>query len=305
MAVIFVFVDGIGLGPSGPQNPLDANWPALQRLAGGQRWTDALQPRFDDHMTVTAVDATLGMPGLPQSGTGQAALFSGKNGPKLAGRHYGPYPHSQTRDALRQHNLFARVQRLDVPFAEPAAFANGYPDRFFSYAARRNRWTVTTRCCLDADVRIRTAADVRTGEALTADLTGHAWREDLGLDVPLRTPTAAGEQLAAIASDHACTVFEYFLTDKAGHARDADRAHRVLYDVDQFVGALWEALDPTNDLLALCSDHGNLEDLSIKTHTRHPVPLLAWGAGATSFAEAAAITDVTPALVAAVTAQAG
>jgi len=66
-----------------------------------------------------------------------------------------------------------------------------------------------------------------------------------------------------------------------------------------------EALDPTNDLLALCSDHGNLEDLSIKTHTRHPVPLLAWGAGATSFAEAAAITDVTPALVAAVTAQAG
>jgi len=305
MAVIFVFVDGIGLGPSGPQNPLDANWPALQRLAGGQRWTDALQPRFDDHMTVTAVDATLGVPGLPQSGTGQAALFSGKNGPKLAGRHYGPYPHSQTRDALRQHNLFARVQRLHVPFAEPAAFANGYPDRFFSYAARRNRWTVTTRCCLDADVRIRTTADVRTGEALTADLTGLAWREDLGLDVPLRTPAAAGEQLAAIASEHACTVFEYFLTDKAGHARDADRARGVLYDVDQFVGALLRALDPTKDLLAVCSDHGNLEDLSIKTHTRHPVPLLAWGAGATSFAEAAAITDVTPALVAAVTAQAG
>ena len=304
MAAIFVFVDGIGLGPAGLQNPLDAEWPALQRLAGGQRWTDALQPRFDDHMTVTAVDATLGVPGLPQSGTGQAALFSGKNGPKLAGRHYGPYPHSQTRDALRQHNLFARIQRLDVPFEEPAAFANGYPDRFFSYAARRNRWTVTTRCCLDADVRIRTEADVRTGDALTADLTGHSWREDLGLDVPLRTPTAAGEQLAAIASEHACTVFEYFLTDKAGHARDAERAHRVLQDVDQFVGALLEALDPTRDLLALCSDHGNLEDLSIKTHTRNPVPLLAWGSGAANFAEAKAITDVTPALLAAVTGQA-
>lgn len=305
MAVIFLFVDGIGLGPPGAQNPLDAEWPALHRLAGGQRWTDRLQPRFNERLTVTAVDATLGLPGLPQSGTGQAALFSGRNAPKLAGRHYGPYPHSKTREALRQHNLFTRVQQLEVSCDEPAAFANGYPDRFFSYAARRNRWTVTTRCCLDADVRIRTQADVRTGRALTADLTGRAWREDLGLDVPLLTPADAGAQLAAIATAHACTVFEYFLTDKAGHARDTDRAQRILHEVDRFVDALLEALDPTRDMLVLCSDHGNLEDLSIKTHTRYPVPLLAWGAGAPCFEEAKAITDVTPGLVAAVNVQMG
>lgn len=303
MAVVFVFVDGVGLGPAGKQNPLDADWPALHRLAGGQRWTDALQPRFADHLTVTAVDATLGMPGLPQSGTGQAALFSGANAPQLAGRHYGPYPHSKTRDALRTHNLFRRIQRLNLSLEEPTAFANAYPDRFFSYAARRNRWTVTTRCCLDADVRIRTEADVRTGQALPAGLTGRAWRDDLGLDIPLRTPAEAGAQLAAIASAHACTVFEYFLTDKAGHAGDTDRAREVLDDVDRFVDALLEALDPSGDLLVLCSDHGNLEDLSIKTHTRNPVPLLAWGAGAPCFAEAGAITDVTPALVAAVKVQ--
>lgn len=303
MAVVFVFVDGVGLGPGGPQNPLDADWPALIRLAGGQRWTNALQPHADGQRTVIAVDANLGVPGLPQSGTGQAALFSGINAPELAGRHYGPYPHSKTREALRQHNLFRRVQQLKVPHTEPAAFANAYPDRFFSYAARRNRWTVTTRCCLDADVRIRTEADVRTGEALPAGLTGRAWRDDLGLDIPLRTPAEAGTQLAAIAADHACTVFEYFLTDKAGHARDHDRAQHVLHDLDRFVGALLQTLDPTRDLVVLCSDHGNLEDLSIKTHTRNPVPLLAWGAGAACFADAGAITDVTPALVAAVARQ--
>jgi len=300
MPAIFVFLDGVGLGPSGPQNPLDLHWPALHALAGGQRWTDALHALSEPRHVVRAVDATLGVDGLPQSGTGQAALFSGANAAALAGRHYGPFPHSKTREALRAQNLFVRIDALDLSHEEPAAFANAYPDRFFSYARRRDRWTVTTRCCLDAGLRIRTEADVRAGTALTADITGKAWQVDLGLDVPQLTPAQAGQLLANIAAPHACTVFEYFLTDKAGHARDPKRAKGVLQTVDQFFGALLEALDPVTDLLVVCSDHGNLEDLSIKTHTRNPVPLIAWGCGAPYFAEATAITDVTPALTEAV-----
>ena len=51
-------------------------------------------------------------------------------------------------------------------------------------------------------------------------------------------------------------------------------------------------------LLVLCSDHGNIEDLSTHTHTRNPVPLVALGPGADEVLQAAEdIADVTPAIL--------
>lgn len=296
MAILFLFLDGVGIGKPGAANPLDASWPAIEQLAGGQRLTEPLSYILDEHHTVRAIDATLGVDGLPQSGTGQTALLSGINAPRIAGRHYGPYPHSKTRTQLTRKNIFSRILRALSGADEPVAFANAYPDRFFSFAKRRDRWTVTTRCCLDAGVRIRGEADARNGSALTADLTGEAWHDKLNIDVGRITPEKAGKRLAAISRQHAFTLFEYFHTDKAGHSRDHDRARNVLVDIDAFVGALLEELDPLSDLLLLCSDHGNLEDLEIKTHTRNPVPLIALGAKADLFHDVTDLTGVTPAI---------
>ncbi len=53
MPVLFVFVDGLGIGPPGPHNPFSA-------LEEGPPF------RF------LAADASLGVPGLPQSATGGA-----------------------------------------------------------------------------------------------------------------------------------------------------------------------------------------------------------------------------------------
>ena len=48
----------------------------------------------------------------------------------------------------------------------------------------------------------------------------------------------------------------------------------------------------------ITSDHGNIEDLTTKSHTRHPVPLYVYGAGAASvarrFTPDADLTAVTP-----------
>ncbi|MDX1740430.1 MAG: peptidase, partial [Rhodothermales bacterium] len=60
---------------------------------------------------------------------------------------------------------------------------------------------------------------------------------------------------------------------------------------------LVEALDGSNTTLLLTSDHGNLEDLSVKTHTRNPVPFVALGPAAHDFAEVRSILDVTPAIL--------
>jgi hypothetical protein len=289
--VCFVFVDGVGLGPGGPDNPLDSGWPHMAQIAGGQRWTsDLADVDRADHI-VRSIDANLGVDGLPQSGTGQTALFGGFNAPALAGRHYGPHPHSATRERLERESLFARLAPT-----HRLAFANAYPDRFFAYSESTGRWSTTTRMCRAAGVRLRTQADLMTGDAVTADLTGAAWRDRLGLDVPLLTPREAGSRLHRLARGHDVTLLEYYLTDKAGHSRDWARSGAVLSDLDGLFAGYLDAFDPSRDLLIVTSDHGNLEDLSVKPHTRNPVPLIAMGNGADAVGTATDLTDVTPML---------
>lgn len=295
--VLFVFIDGVGLGPARATNPLhEVALPAFAHLAGGHPWTSATPTIREPGQLFLPIDANLGVEGLPQSGTGQATLFTGVNCAEVVGRHFGPYPHSTTRPVLAEHNLFLQTKHLFPTHREPAAFANAYPPRFFEYARRRDRWTVTTRCCLDADVRLRTTEDVLAGRGVTAEVTGAAWREQLGLDVPLLGPEEAGGQLIDLARRHRLTVFEYYLTDKAGHGRQA-RPDHVLRTLDGLFQGILDRLKPERELLVVTSDHGNIEDLAIKTHTRYPVPLIAYGTGAQHFEKTADLTDVTPSMI--------
>ncbi len=290
--ITFVFVDGIGLGPEGEFNPFSTlALPALEALGGGQQWT--VEARFfaTPRHVFRPLDAALGVDGLPQSGTGQTTLFTGVNAAEIAGRHYGPYPHSATHALLETDSLFARLPRA------ARAFANAYPDRFFSYSEQTNRWSTTTRMCRGAGVRLRTEADLHAGQAIAADLTGQGWRDGLGLDVPPVLPAQAGARLHALAQAHSVTLFEYYLTDKAGHGRGTRTAASVLHDLDAFLGGYLKAFDSARDLLILTSDHGNLENLAVKSHTLNPVPLVAYGHRADAFARATSLLDVTPTIV--------
>ncbi len=295
--VLFVFLDGVGLGPASDANPFATlSLPAFERLAGGQQWTDAARPIRDATHVFVPIDATLGIPGLPQSGTGQAALFSGENAAAAHGAHFGPYPPTAVRPILAAHSIYQRLLDQDVP-ADALTFANAYPDRFFAAAEARGRWTVTTFMANAAGVRLRTARDLAAGDALTADLTDVGWQRLVEPDLPVITEADAAERLLEMARRHRFTLFEYFLTDKAGHSRDADRAADILTSLDRFFAALLGRLGDV--LLVVSSDHGNLEDLGTKSHTTNPVPLVALGPDAGRFAGAASLLDVTPALISA------
>ena len=90
------------------------------------------------------------------------------------------------------------------------------------------------------------------------------------------------------------TIFEYFKTDKAGHTQDHQRCEIVLRELDGFLSAYLETAPP-GTLTLLTSDHGNIEDLSTRSHTCKPVPLLAWGSGGEAAVERiGAIDQVTP-----------
>ena len=68
--------------------------------------------------------------------------------------------------------------------------------------------------------------------------------------------------------------------------------------LDAMLGAALAELDLTCTTVIIISDHGNLEDLSVKTHTLNPVPGLLIGAGAARLARAIrSLLDVTPAIV--------
>ena len=293
--VLFVFLDGVGLGPAGATNPLStARLPAFEHLAGGHAWTANAPQRVEPNHVFRAIDATLGIEGLPQSGTGQASLFTGVNCAEIVGRHFGPFPHSATHPILARENIFRKVQQVNG--AALPAFANAYPPRFFEHVRKHHRWTVTTRCCVEADVPVRGVEALRDGQALTADLTGAGWAP-LDHDIPRISEAEAGHRLLALARAHPFTLYEYFLTDKAGHRRLDRSPADVLHALDAFFQALLDTIRPEEELLLITSDHGNIEDTSRKTHTRHPVPLIAYGRGARHFAEADSIIDVTPCIV--------
>ena len=97
-----------------------------------------------------------------------------------------------------------------------------------------------------------------------------------------------------LAAEFDLLLFESFLPDLAGHRRIEPAW--VLGILDDFLGGVLAHRSPGTTLV-LCSDHGNLEDTTTKTHTTNPVPLLAIGPGAARFRQATAITDVAPAIL--------
>lgn len=289
--VLFVFVDGVGLGEVDPAtNPFArARTPTLRALLG-QPLAGAAAVETND-ATLVPLDARLGVGGLPQSATGQTALLTGENAPALLGRHVTAYPTPTLRNLLASHGLFVRLRRAGVP----ASLANAYSDGYFeAVASRRLRHAAVALNALQGDVRFRNLDDLRAGRAVHHDLTNAGLRRH-GVDVPAVTAHAAGRRLAEISAAQPFTLFEFFQTDLAGHGRIGDRVG-VVERFDAFLGGILAGVDLGETLLLVTSDHGNVEDERTDSHTLNPVPALLVGARRRTMApRLRAITDVAPA----------
>jgi 2,3-bisphosphoglycerate-independent phosphoglycerate mutase len=292
MALLFVFIDGIGVGDHSENNPLSSSdLKSFSWFTGSNGFHNKLDEVIAGDKLYKTIDANLGVPGLPQSGTGQAALLSGENAPELAGRHFGPFPHSRNKDLLKQRSLFHQAIRLGFN----PHFLNAYPEIFFKKSEKRSRWTCTTLMSKSAGLKLNSLDDVLEDRAITAEITQKAWREMLHLDVPEITPEQAARRALESLKFYDLSLFEYYLTDKAGHEMDPVKANRVLGVLDDFLFHILQNLN-SDDTLVITSDHGNLEDISIKTHTRNPVPLFVKG-DTESFRICRSIMDITPAIL--------
>ena len=216
MSLIFLFIDGVGLASAGPDNPLTtAEMPALRALLGGPLVASSAQAR--GLLLLKGIDATLGVPGLPQSGTGQTALLAGFNAAEMHGRHQPHFPPVALRPLLAERSVLRRVLLRGGRSTFANAFGPGYWE---AVAARRVRRSASVIATEGAGLRFRDLDDLRAGRALAWDVTGASMHErEPDASLPLVTPQQAGANLAQLATEHDLVFYENFLPDLAGHGR--------------------------------------------------------------------------------------
>jgi len=289
---LLLFVDGVGLAPEGEGNPLAVEpMPALEALLGGPLTLERVGE--GDGWRLGALDAALGVPGLPQSATGQTALFTGENAPAALGRHVPALPGPRLGAILAEHSLLKRLGEA----GRKAVFANPFSPRYFGeVATRRRRHSATTLAALAGRERLRDLDDLAAGAACAWDVTRESFRAWEPSVAPV--PAAeAGRHLAAVAGSHDFTLWETFMTDLAGHRRRDWTAAEALARLDGLLEGLLAAR-PRDLTVLLASDHGNLEEAAHKSHTRNPVPLLAVGPDAAAYADVDRIDRLAPRILA-------
>ncbi len=273
--VLMIFIDGVGIGKKDYEhNPFfKYGFKTFENFFGGIPSLD--QPiLISENRFLFPVDATLGVEGLPQSGTGQTSIFCGVNAAKIIGQHFGPYPYSTLVPIIKEKNIFKHF--LDKN--QEVIFANAYPKVFFEYIkSGKKRLSATSLMCQLNGMRLNKSNDVRNGNALTAEITNERWNKKLGYKLPLISPETAARRLLRIASKHSFTLYEFFLTDHIGHGRYGDEFIYIFNSLDRFLFEIFLKLDYDRTSVIICSDHGNLEDTSVRTHTFNPALMMATG----------------------------
>lgn len=294
--IVFVFLDGVGIGENDAGvNPLvAARLPVIRSLLGGRLpvrgEVDSLPAGTP--AVLAPADATLGVQGKPQSGTGQTALLTGDNAPAILGRHFGPWVPTALRDLLAERNVLRRAAHAGCE----VAFANAYPEGFLDgVGKRRPRPAAPPLAARAAGALTRHAAELREGRAVASSITNEAWRMHLDAEVPEITAERAGRNLARLSTEAALTLFAHYDTDLVGHRGDLEAAVRTMERVDAFLGGLLAEIGD-RALLLVASDHGNIEEVGAG-HTLNPVPVIGAGPGRERVAGIRSITDVAPAIL--------
>ncbi len=276
MQVLLVFIDGIGLGRQLPDNPFAfTETPCIEQTLDGRKLLAESRGYCGPKASLLGLDAVMGVPGLPQSATGQASLFTGVNVPKLMGQHMNGFPDQNLRQLLARRGIFLQLHKHGFR----TNFANAYRPPFFDHLYHGlpgNHYSCSTLVTYYGGLPFHDLEDIKKGRALFMDITNNVLNK-LGLEVPLITPEEGAERLLKIAGQYHFCLFEYFLSDLAGHKKDRAEAKRIVSTLDHFIGTLADGIATDQTMLIVTSDHGNLEDLSSGEHTLNDVPALLIG----------------------------
>ena len=142
MRVLLIFIDGFGIGACDPAiNPMvrfpGRFFPALL----GVPLSRAAAKLRRDRLYFSAIDAVLGVDGLPQSATGQTSLFTGVNAPQRLGRHIQAFPGPQLKAIIEAEGLMRLLKAEGYDITSANMYTPDYMAPAFSdHAAAAGRW---------------------------------------------------------------------------------------------------------------------------------------------------------------------
>jgi hypothetical protein len=282
MRVAILFTDGVGIGRRDPTiNPLARGEFLLSQFEGGVG--SALPAGGQVH----PVDTTFGVPVRPQSASNQTAIYSGTDAPRAVGAHVLGFPTTPLKKILEQQSIVRRLREA----GRTASFVNTWPGEYLEALGlphqpsampsgpippairRRMKPSASTLAFAAAGASFRTFDELKAGRGLTHDIDG-AMAARRFPEVPRRSAAEAANIFWSLAEDF--TLFEHFLADEAGHLQDEAAALAAIGTFDAFAREVI-ARRPTDTVVVICSDHGNVEDLSTRNHTTNPVAVLTFG----------------------------
>jgi 2,3-bisphosphoglycerate-independent phosphoglycerate mutase len=259
--IILIFIDGFGIGNNNPvSNPM----------------LNTKTPGFDylkENFSLYSTDTCLGVSGLPQSATGQAALYTGINVPKIIGRHISARPTKNIINIIEKDNLFKKLLRMNLSVTFSNVYSHEYIDKMKTAGRGYFSPSVTSIMNLSANLPFRMIDDYNKGNGVYHDIRGTMLKKYYS-SVELTGPKDAALNLYNLSRDYNFTLFEYFMTDLIGHKKNMKEAVLQIELLDTFLMGLINKIDFSKDMLILTSDHGNIEDISVKTHTTNPVPTI-------------------------------
>lgn len=279
-----IFLDGIGLGENDHQtNPfVVAHMPTLTALTNGRRWLRETGYQESERAIFIPTDPRLGTQGRPQSGTGQAAILTGRNVPQLIGEHYGPKPNLETRQLLAQDNFFKQVTRS----GKKAALLDAYPPALHHDIARgKTLRSSIQQAAFESGQTLFGMDELIARRALTPEWTGHSWRSYLKLDdTPVYEPAEAGRLMVEISREYDFAFHSHWMTDMVGHRGPFERGVELLELFDGVMTGVMEAWTDNEGLVIITSDHGNMEEIGNRNHTENDIPTLVIGEAKSDFA---------------------
>ena len=213
--LLLFFIDGIGLGLDDVvANPIRDLFSGVMPGAGLVEQESA---RFFKGGVLIPTDAVMGVPGVPQSATGQTSIFTGTNAQKLLGRHLSAYPNERLKSIIEEKSLMRALRDEGVKVTA----ANLYSREFFDdrKKSRRNRFPVSTLTIQSSGAGFRFWPDYQSSMAVFADITNERLRKR-GYDIPLIEPEEAAANMLNIVTEYDFVFFEYFMTDLHGHKRN-------------------------------------------------------------------------------------
>ncbi len=286
--ILFVFLDGVGIGKKKDSNPFFKKNFFISKIFN----TLLKESYFDvDGVFAKKLKATNGIDGIPQSATNQATIFTGIDCVKYYGGHKSGFPDKKLKEILKRESIFLKLKNLGLN----AHFSNGFTPEYFE--GKRKRLSVTTLSSVYGGDKFVSIFKIPERKCLFHDFTNISLNI-YGYNFPIFDTLTASEVLIEISKNYHFTLYEFFLTDIAGHSQDMEFALTILELLDTFLYNLIFLSKKEGITLVITSDHGNIEDLSLKPHTKNFVPFIfTKNGGRSPLYEVSEMKEITPGIL--------